>query len=133
MHKNRDRITLIAAISTALLGLINLVSAFEYFALYGFNQSQAGIEILGFAYPVLLLVAAEFDYEKKGWALLLTLALCGLSITNSTITLREQLGFVLLLENWVLLIFSVVGAVASLAALSRMMNTGINTKNNQKK
>lgn len=122
MLSNKRKEVLVAAISTAILGLINLASAIRFFGLYGFSPSQAGVEIIGFAYPIILLVAAEFDYEQKGWALVLSLVLCALSMTNSLITLREQLTFIVKVENWALLVFSIVGALASLLAISRMMS-----------
>ena len=121
MPSNKRKEVLAAAISTAILGAINLISAIRFFGVYGFSTSQAAVEIIGFAYPIILLVAAEFDYEQKGWALFLSLVLCGLSMTNSIITLREQLSFALRFENWALLVFSITGALASLLAISRMM------------
>ena len=131
MLANKRKEILAAAISTAALGLINLVSAIRFFGVYGFSTSQAGVEIIGFAYPIILLVAAEFDYEQKGWALFLSLVLCALSMTNSIITLREQLTFIVKVENWALLAFSVSGALASLLAITRMMSH-IQPKKNQR-
>ena len=62
LPSNKRKEVLVAAISTAILGAINLISAIRFFGLYGFSTSQAGVEIIGFAYPIILLVAAEFDY-----------------------------------------------------------------------
>ena len=133
MPPNKRKDALLAAISTAALGLINLASAISFFGLYGFSPSQAGVEIIGFAYPIVLLVAAEFDYEQKGWALVLSLVLCGLSMTNSLITLREHLTFIGKVEYWASLVFSVVGALASLIAISRMMSADIESRTKGKR
>lgn len=133
MTSNQRKTVLVAAISTAVLGLINLASAISFFGLYGFSPSQAGVEIVGFAYPILLLIAAEFDYEQKGWALLLSLVLCGLSMTNSIITLREQLAFIARVENWALLVFSITGALASLLAISQMMAREMEARDKENK
>jgi hypothetical protein len=129
LASNKRKEVLVTAISTAALGVIDLASAISFFGLYGFSPSEVGVEIIGFAYPIILLVAAEFDYEQRGWALVLSLVLCGLSMTNSIITLREQLTFIARVENWALLGFSIVGALASLIAISRMMNSEIDSRN----
>ena len=59
---------------------------------------------------------------------MLSLVLCGLSMTNSFITVREQLTFIARVENWALLVFSIVGALASLIAISRMMSDDIESR-----
>lgn len=122
---------LVAAILTAVVGVINFASAIRFFAVNGFSSSQAGVEIIGFVYPIILFIAAEFIYEQKSWALILSFVLCLLSVTNSIITLGAPIAFLLSAQNWALFLFSIAGAIASMFALAKRMNSEPEPKKNK--
>lgn len=132
MLKGRSIDSSIAATSVAILGLVNLGSAFEYLVLYGYTQSLMVAELIGFLYPFVLLVAAYFDSKKKALALVVSTILCGLSLVNSTLTISPSLDFTTKLLDSASLVFSVIGALACLLVLARIMYKDENVKPRRK-
>ena len=118
----------VAAISVAILGLVNLASAFEYLVLYGYSQSLMGAELIGFLYPFILLIAAYFDSKRKVLALVLSAILCGLSLVNSTLTISPALDFTTKFLDSASLAFSIIGALACILVLARIMYKDENAK-----
>ena len=118
----------VAAISVAILGLVNLASAFEYLVIYGYSQSLMAAELVGFLYPFVLLIAAYFDSKKKALALVVSAILCGLSLVNSTLTISPTLDFTTKFLDSASLAFSIIGALACLLVLARIMYKDDNVK-----
>lgn len=128
----RDLDGQIAAISVAILGLVNLGSGFEYLVLYGYSQSLMAAELIGFLFPFLLLIAAYFDSKKKALALVVSVILCGLSLVNSTLTISPNLDFTTKFLDSASLAFSIIGALACILVLARIMYRDENVKPRKK-
>lgn len=131
-NKNNGLDVQVAAISVAILGLVNLASAFEYLILYGYSQSLMGAELIGLLFPFLLLITAYFDSRKKALALVVSAILCGLSLVNSTLTISPTLDFTTKFLDSASLAFSVIGALACILVLARIMYRDENAKPRRK-
>lgn len=103
-----------------VLGLINIASTFDYLVFYGYKSSLLGSVALGFLYPLALFVVAYFDFRQKVWAFGVTILLAGISVMNTVLGLRESQMITITVVDSILLLSSVVAAIASLLAFAKM-------------